>query len=211
MNILVIGCGRFGSNLSKELSDSGHNITVIDRDNERLSMLGSGFNGVKIKGIEYDNEVLMQAGISNADALIAVTPYENINITVSLIAKKIYQVPKIIARIVNPNRQYIYENLKIETISPVELGVTVLKDKLSVTSYHKIISINDEYEFIEIMIKKDKRFTVREFEDKYECIISAIISGGRAKIPNKDEKLMLGDKIYCTIGNKQAERLVPAL
>ena len=131
MNIIIVGCGRFGSTLANELSDEGHNISVIDRDNEKLSVLGNGFNGLIVKGIEYDSEVLREAGISDADAVMAVTPDENINITVSLIAKEIYKVPIIVARIVNPNRQYIYEKLQIETVNPIQLGANVLKAKIS--------------------------------------------------------------------------------
>lgn len=134
MNIIIIGCGRLGSTLANELSDAGHNISVIDRDSERLNVLGSGFNGLIIKGIEYDDEILKEAGISTSDAVLSVTPDENINITVSLIAKKIYRVPRIIARIVNPNRQYIYEKLDIETINTTQLGVDILKAKLSENS-----------------------------------------------------------------------------
>lgn len=130
MNIIVVGCGRFGSTLAKELSEEGHNVSVVDRDGNRLDALGSGFNGLKIKGIEYDDEMLREAGILTADALFAVTPDENINITASLIAQKIYQVPQIVARIVNPNRQYIYETLQIETINPINLGVDLLKANL---------------------------------------------------------------------------------
>ena len=131
MNFIIVGCGRFGSTLASELSDEGHNISVIDRDNEKLGSLGSGFNGLVVKGIEYDNEVLKEAGISDADAVLAVTPDENINITVALIAKEIYKVPTIVARIVNPNRQHIYETLQIETVNPIQLGADVLKAKMA--------------------------------------------------------------------------------
>lgn len=130
MNMIVIGCGRFGGTLAKELSKEGHNICVIDRDAGKLDALGSGFNGLRIRGVEYDDEVLHEAGILTADALFAVTPDENINITASLIAQNIYRVPRIVARIVNPDRQYIYEQLQIETINPIRLGVEQLKANL---------------------------------------------------------------------------------
>ena len=131
MNIIIIGCGRFGGTLANELSDAGHNISVIDRDSERLGVLGSGFNGVKIKGIEYDDEVLKEAGIQTADAVLSLASDENINITVSLIAKEIYKVPLIFARIVNPNRQHIYQALGINTVNPIQLGVDILTSKLA--------------------------------------------------------------------------------
>ncbi len=131
MNIIVIGCGKIGSALANELSDSGHNVSVIDRSNDKLEVLGSGFNGLKVKGIEYDDNVLKEAGIEETDVVLAVTSDENINITVSLIAKELYKVPQIIARIVNPNRQYIYETLGIKTINPIQLEVDILKSQIS--------------------------------------------------------------------------------
>jgi len=131
MNIIIVGCGKLGSVLANDLSSAGHNISVIDNNSECLNVLGSGFNGVKIKGIEYDNEILQEAGISTADVVLAVTRDENINITVSLIAKNIYKTPRIIARIVNPNRGYIYENLDIETVNPTLICSGILENKIS--------------------------------------------------------------------------------
>ena len=130
MNIIIIGCGRLGSVLAMELSDAGHNVTVIERDKKRLGNLGSGFNGIRLSGIEYDEDLLLEAGIEQTDLLLAVTPDENLNITVSLVAKKIYQVEKIIARVVNPNRTFIYDQLGIETINPIQVSVNLLKSKL---------------------------------------------------------------------------------
>jgi len=211
MNIIIIGCGRFGSTLANELSDAGHNISVIDKDSERLSVLGSGFNGVKIKGIEYDNEILKEAGIATADAVLSVTPDENINITVSLIAKEIYKVPQIIARIVNPNRQYIYEELDIKTINLIQLGADILKTKLSVNRAGTIAVINKDYEVAEIIVSKDKHFTVKEMEEKYSCVISAIIREDDLIFPSKDESVKQGERIICTINKNNIERLISAL
>ena len=67
---------------------------------------------------------------TKTDLLLAVTPDENLNITVSLVAKKIYQVKKIIARVVNPNRTFLYDQLGIETINPIQVSVDLLKNKL---------------------------------------------------------------------------------
>jgi K+ transport systems, NAD-binding component len=211
MNIIIVGCGRFGSTLANELSDAVHNVSVIDRDNERLNVLGSGFNGVKIKGIEYDDEILKEAGIGTADALLAVTPDENINITVSLIAKEIYKVPQIIARIVNPGRQNIYEELEIKTINPIQLGANILKTKLSVNKTGTLTVINKDYEIAEVLINKEKRFTVKELEEKYTCVISAILKEEEFIFPSKDKFVKPGERIICTIGKNNLERLISAL
>lgn len=130
MDIIVIGCGRIGSILAQELADAGHNVSVMDRDGVKLNVLGSGFNGLKVKGIEFDRDNLCEAGIEKADTIISVTPDDNINITVSLIAQKLYHVPRIIARICNPNKSFLYEKLGIETINLTRLGVDILTDRI---------------------------------------------------------------------------------
>ncbi len=131
MYVVIIGCGRLGSTLAKELSDEGHDIVIIDRNKERLDVLGSGFNGRKIRGIEFDNDILLDAGIENANVFLAMTPSDNINITCALIAQKIYHVPRIIARVCFPNREKIYEKLGIETISPTWLGAQIIKKRIT--------------------------------------------------------------------------------
>lgn len=211
MNIIIVGCGRLGSLLANELSDVGHNISVIDRDNERLNVLGSGFNGVKIKGIEYDNEVLLDADITGADALIAVTPDENVNITVCLIAKKIYKVPRIISRIVNPNRIYIYDKLEIETINPTQLGVDILKSKIAEHSSETISLLNNNYEIIKVIINKKKSYIVNELEEKYNCRISAIIRNNGFILPEQSYIINQGDEFICTINAKDKHRLIASV
>lgn len=130
MNIIIIGCGRLGSTLALELADAGYNIAVIDSDAKRLEALGSGFNGLAIKGIEYDNNILKQAGIGRASFVISVTPDDNLNITASLIAKNIFKVPRVIAKINNPNKKDVFKVLDIETINPTELISYMIKSKI---------------------------------------------------------------------------------
>ena len=130
MYIIIIGCGRLGSMLAEDLSDSGYDISLVDREAKNLNTLGSGFNGLRIKGIEFDNDILIEAGIKHADYIISATPDDNINITVALIAKKIFKVPRIIARINDPKKKRVYDGLEIETINPTELSVYILKSRI---------------------------------------------------------------------------------
>jgi len=130
MYIIIIGCGRLGSMLAEDLSDAGHDVCIVDREAINLDTLGSGFNGLRIKGVEYDNDILIEAGIKRAEYVIAATPYDNINITVALIAKKIFNVPRIIARINDPKKKRVYDGLGIDTINPTELSVYILKSRI---------------------------------------------------------------------------------
>lgn len=208
MHVVIIGCGRLGSTLARELSDEGHDIAIIDRDRERLNVLGSGFNGQRIKGIEFDNDHLIEAGIDKADVFLAMTPDDNINITGALIAKNIYKVPRIIARVCYPNRKYIYEKLEIETISPTRLGAQIIRSRIITNSLDLIASLDRDYEIIEVPIQKGKENSVKEIEDKYSCIISGILKDGNINLPKKGEAVLHGDKIICTINKKDKDRLI---
>ena len=130
MYITIVGCGRLGSMLAENLANNGYDIAIIDRNAKNLETLGSGFNGLRVKGVEFDNDVLIDAGIKQADCLIAATPFDNINITVALVAKKIFNVPRIIAKINDPQKKRVYDSLAIETINPTELSAYILKTRI---------------------------------------------------------------------------------
>jgi len=131
MYIVIIGCGRLGSNLAIEYSKEGHDVAIIDNIEENLDRLGSGFNGRRIKGVEIDNYTLIEAGINNADIFLALTPDDNINIMASQIAKNIHGVTTVIARNSDPSREFIYNRLGIECISAVKLVTNEIKNKIT--------------------------------------------------------------------------------
>lgn len=130
MNIIIIGCGRLGSTLASELADAGYNVAVIDSEAKKLEALGSGFNGLRIKGVEYDSNVLKEAGINRASYVISVTPDDNLNITASLVAKNIYNVTRVIAKINDPSKKDVFKVLDIETINPTELISYIIRSKI---------------------------------------------------------------------------------
>jgi len=127
MYIIVVGCGKVGSNLAKELSMNNHDVVVIDNDPEKFTQLGSGFNGKTILGIPIDEEILLQAGIEKADALAAVSPDENMNIMVCQIAKEIYKIPRVIPRVYDPDRDIFFQQLGLNTMCLTSLAVAHVK------------------------------------------------------------------------------------
>lgn len=208
MYIVIIGCGRFGINLAKELSDDGNDICIIDRNGDKLNALGSGFNGQRIKGIEYDSDNLIEAGVKQADALIAVTADDNINITVALIADKIFGVPKIIARVNDPDKSFFYHKLGINTINPVQYEIEVLKSKLPVKGLDVITFIDNDYEIIDLLVNKKKAISIGDIEEKYHCIISGVMRDGQIKLPKKEDEIQNDDRIYCTIHKNDKGKLI---
>ena len=130
MYIIIIGCGKMGSKIAADLAETSHDICVIDRDEEKTNKLGSGFNGRILNGVEIDIDLLEEAGIEEADVLLALTQNDNINIVACEIAQNIYKVPTVIGRVFNDDRGHIYNSLGIRTINPIKLAVRNIKEDI---------------------------------------------------------------------------------
>ena len=116
VHIIVVGCGRVGSELAMELSDEGHSVVVIDKNHDSLRRL-THFHGKTIVGSGFDRDVLFQAEASSADALAAVTSGDNTNILCARIARDHYDIKNVVARIYDPARADIYMKLGIPTVA----------------------------------------------------------------------------------------------
>lgn len=211
MYIVIIGCGRLGSGLAMELSNDGHDVVIVDKYAENLERLRSGFNGIRIKGVEIDNDILMEAGIDKADMFLAMTPADNINIMASQIAKDIFKVPRVIARIFDPSREFIYRKLGLQTINPTELGINIIKNRIIDKKSGTLLILNNDVSIEEFTINKLNFSNVLEIEDKFHCRMCAVSKNGEFIIPNKSELLEKGDKIICSISKENKEKLVRAI
>ena len=119
MHVIVVGCGRVGSELATRLSLEGHSTVIIDKHETSFRRLTDKFQGRTIEGLGFDREHLELAEIKRADALAAVTSGDNSNILTARIAKEVYEVPKVVARIYDPRRAEIYQRLGIQTVATV--------------------------------------------------------------------------------------------
>jgi trk system potassium uptake protein len=124
--IIVIGCGRTGSHLANLLSKTGKSVVVIDKEEESFEKLNEEFSGFTIEADAVEIDVLEQAKIAKADAVIITTNEDSINMMAAQIAKKIYRVPLVIAKVVEPSEIPVYEALEIQTISPTMITAEAL-------------------------------------------------------------------------------------
>ncbi|MGZ3609430.1 MAG: potassium channel family protein [Ktedonobacteraceae bacterium] len=132
MKIVILGCGRVGSTLATMLDQSGHEVSVIDYSSEAFQRLSPDFKGETIPGNGVDEEILIRAGIKEADAFAAVTNGDNRNIMASQIAKEIFKVKKVMCRIYDPIREETYRELGMETICPTKVGAQMFFDEFVV-------------------------------------------------------------------------------
>lgn len=119
MHMIVVGCGRVGSTVARELSATGHDVVVIDRNADAFRRLGDDFSGRTVVGIGFDREVLVSAGITSSSAVVAVTNGDNSNILIARVAREMFGVDSVVARIYDPRRAAIYQRLGIATVATV--------------------------------------------------------------------------------------------
>lgn len=122
MNIIVMGCGRVGSQVSHLLFRQGHNVTVIDHDANALARLGKDFQGNVVQGLGFDKNVLLEAGVETAEGFVAASSSDNANIVAARIARNIFRVPRVVARLYDPVRAEVYHRLGLSTISSTQWG-----------------------------------------------------------------------------------------
>lgn len=130
MKVIVMGCGRVGEQVSRLMQDDGHQVVIIDRDPAALARLGPAFKGRTVRGVGFDRKVLIEAGIEQADAFAAASSSDNANIVAARIARSIFRVPRVVARLYDPRRAEIYRRLGLMTISSTTWGAERIRELL---------------------------------------------------------------------------------
>lgn len=209
MKIIIIGCGRMGAGLALYLNNSGHSVTVLDNDPSAFERLGPAFTGGMVRGDALDREVLLQVGIQTADALASLTPNDNMNLVVARLAREVFKVPKVIARMHDPRKSEIYRRLGVQTISTVTLGMQRLAELLTFSMLDIVHSLGNgevgiaEYEIPPLMVGK----MVNDLTVIGEIQVVAISRGGRTIIPTLGTVFRKGDMIHIAVITSSIHRL----
>jgi trk system potassium uptake protein TrkA len=119
VHVVIMGCGRVGSTLARALEDRGHTVAVIDSNPDAFRRLGPGFSGEKITGFGFDQQVLEAAEITRAGAFAAVSSGDNSNIISARVAREMFGIDNVVARIYDPGRAEVYQRLGIPTVATV--------------------------------------------------------------------------------------------
>jgi trk system potassium uptake protein TrkA len=134
---IIIGCGRLGANLANTLSDEGANVLIIDKNKDAFRKLSPSFGGLSITGDALDLDVLQEAQIGKAGTVVAVTNSDNANIMAAQIARELFDVGRVIARLYDPERECVYREFDIDTICPAVLSAKEIDKILSGTVTQK--------------------------------------------------------------------------
>lgn len=209
MKIIIVGCGRVGSALTLDLSLRGHQVTVIDNDPLAFESLGTSFKGEKVVGVGFDREILIKAGIQQADALAAVTVSDEANVVAARIAKQVFRVPRVAARVYDPRKAEIYRRLGISTISPVAVGSARLAELISYTNLDTKLSLGSgEVEIVEVEVPIGLAGRlVSDVEVPAEVRVVSLTRSGKTIIPSLKTGFQPGDLLHLAVMEEHRDRV----
>jgi len=129
--ILIVGCGRLGSHVAGMLSRQGHSVVALDIAAEAFENLPAEYSGFRVEGSGTELAILKQAKIDKADLVIATTREDNVNLMVAQVARRIFKVPRVLARVYDPKREQVYRDLGVDTVCPTTMAAEALLGRLA--------------------------------------------------------------------------------
>jgi trk system potassium uptake protein TrkA len=209
MKIIIIGCGRVGAGLAKSLSLKGVDVAVIDKDPRAFEALGKTFKGSTHVGIGFDEYVLKEAGIMQAEGLAAVTASDEANLVAARLAKTVFKLPRVAARVYEPQKAKIYRRLGIQTVSPVTLGIERLASTLSnaMLNVERRIGAGQvalvDADVLPVMEGK----TAGSISIPGEIQVTAITRNGRTFLTDSETVLKPGDLVHLLVTSGSGDRV----
>ena len=201
MNVIVVGVGFMGSGLVKRLTRQGFDVTAVDRDQAALEALEPDFQGARICGVGFDRAVLEEAGITRASALVSCMGSDEANIVVAHIARSMFRVPRVIARLHDLSKAETYRRLDIQTISPNAWGISRICELLTYRQLDGVFEIGSgEVRLVRADVPPLLAgSTVREITSIGEVQIVGVSHGNETFIPTQGTILADGDIVYAAV------------
>lgn len=201
MYIIIVGCGSLGAGLARELSIYGHDVVVVDKDSSVFKLLGTEFNGVTILGTGIDEDVLKKAGIRQADVFVAVTSDDSVNVMAAQVAKHIFKVRRVIARIYNPEKGYVYSELGLDTICPNSISIETVKRRIISEDLNSLMQIGSgDAQIIEVNVSSSLvGRDVKSLEIPHKFKVSSVLRGSETLIAYDELRLAKDDKLLAVV------------
>jgi len=209
MKIMIIGCGRQGTELAKTLSQNESEITVVDNDPAAFKRLGPPFGGQIICGDGLDRDVLVEGGIERVDGLAALTASDDTNIVVARLARQVFKVPRVVARVHDPLKAEIYRRLGVLTVTPVALGTRRFAELLTFSPLVPIKRLgNGEVGIVEMDVPPNLiGRMVNELTIPGEIQVTAITRDGKTFMPTLGAIFEEKEVIHLAVTASSMDRL----
>jgi trk system potassium uptake protein len=197
VHIVIMGCGRVGSTLTRYLEKRGHTTAVIDSNPDAFRRLGPSFTGITVTGMGFDRGVLEQAGIEKADGFAAVSSGDNSNIISARVAREQFGVTNIVARIYDPGRAEVYERLGVPTVATVPWAADQVLRRLLPHGSEPVWRDPSGELRLESMVAPAAWIghEVTELENRADVRMAYVTRLGSGLIPHSDTVIQEGDML----------------
>ena len=209
MHVIVVGCGRVGAGLARAIEGHGHSVAVVDRRAKAFGRLHEGFAGRTVVGVGFDRDRLRAAGIEEASAVAAVTSGDNSNILVARVAREVFGIDRVVARIYDPRRAAIYERLGIPTIATVQWTTDrVLQRVLPDVPTVEWIDASAQVVLVERLVPaRWAGQRALDLDDDGGARVAAVTRLGVAQLPGPELLLQDGDTVHVIVPSDRIEAL----
>ena len=201
MHLIIIGCGRVGSELAHNVAEKGHDVVVVDRNPQEFQRLGDSFRGRTVQGDCRQREVLIRAGVEHANGLAAVTPSDELNLVVSRAARNLFNVLNVVARVYDPVHARPFELAGLQTVISSSWSAQRFEQLLTHPGLTELAVVgNGEVILVEIQIPKeadDK--SVDDLLQLCKCLPTALVRGGQARLFASDTVLEEDDLVVIAV------------
>ena len=208
MFVLVIGGGKVGYYLTKELIGSGHEVVLMEKDKDRANQIADEIGSIVISHDGCEGKYLAEAGANRADIVAAVTGDDEDNLVICQMAKHHFDVPRTIARVNNPKNEELFKHLGVdELISPTRMILGSIEQDIPVHELLHLAALENELEIIEAQLQADSPAVGKspgELQIPEGCSLFAVVRDGVATPLRSDTVLREGDKVIA-IGKADCE------
>ena len=199
MRVIIVGCDRLGAELAYRLSMHDHEVAVVDMHRSSFLRLNKDFHGRNHEGDPLSQDVLLRAGIEEAESLLALTESESTNFVIGYAAKELYQVPQVIVRISDTSSGAVCELMGLQAISSAIWGAEQLEEMLSHKDFDSVYSVaGGEVEIYTVTVPHqwDNRLLGELLsEDDGQRAVS-LTRSGNSHIPGEQEVIKKDDILY---------------
>lgn len=213
MFIIVVGCGRFGSELAYGLFRDGHQVTVIDRVGGSFEHLPADYRGRTIEAEVLAEDVLKRAGVEQAGGLAAVTNSDPVNAVVGHVAQTVFRVPSVVVRNYDPRYRPLFESFKLQVVSSTAWGAQRIETLLRGGAARTVMAVgHGEVEIQELLVPK--AWEGRRLLDVLPaegCVPMSLTRAGKARIAEGDAPLEAGDVVHVGVTQEGAAALMRRL
>jgi len=212
MYVIIVGGGKVGYYLTKELGQEGHEVLVIEKDRKTAAFLAEELGEIVMLGDGCEIRTMAEAGMGRANVVVAVTGDDEDNLVICQMAKRQFGVPRTIARVNDPKNEALLRELGIDqTVSSTRIIFNLLEQQIETGQVIPLAALkNGEIEVVEANITGESPVVgmkIGQLDLPSNTLIISVIRDEHATIPHADTKLRSGDSVIAMIKAEREKEL----